>query len=73
MPVAAVKPAGLAIMSFGSSMAMSGVQRQSTIAILTCVSVLVIIQKRVISEAVPAVVLMAISGVIGTVLLSMPS
>ena len=54
-------------------MAISGVQRQSTIAIFTCVSVLVIIQKRVISEAVPAVVLMAISGVIGTVLLSMPS
>ena len=73
IPVAAVSPAGLATMSLGSSIAMSGVQRQSTIAIFTCVSVLVIIQKRVISEAVPAVVLIAISGVIGTVLLSIPS
>ena len=73
IPVAAVKDAGLAVMSRGSSIAMSGVQRQSTIAILTWVSVLVIMQKRVISDAVPAVVLIAINGVIGTLLLSIPS
>ncbi len=35
IPVAAVKPAGFAIISFGSSIAISGVQRQSTIAIFT--------------------------------------
>ena len=41
--------------SSGSLMATFGVQRQSTMAIFTWVSVLVMMQKRVISEAVPAV------------------
>src|SRR6185369_1577420 len=59
--------------SGGSLMAMFGVQRQSTMAILTCVSVLVMMQKRVISEAVPAVVLMARKEGIGLVDLLTPS
>ena len=47
--------------------------RQSTMAIFTWRLVSVMIQKRVISEAVPAVVLMAIIGHIGFVDLSTPS
>src|SRR5512146_3222418 len=73
MPVAAVRAAGLPTMSSGSLMAMFGVQRQSTMAIFTWVSVLVMMQKRVISEAVPAVVLMATNAGIGLVDLLMPS
>jgi hypothetical protein len=49
-------------------MAIKGVQRQSTMAIFTWLEELVMIQKRVISAAVPAVVLIEISGVIGTLL-----
>src|SRR6185369_10297262 len=73
MPVAAVRDAGLPTIRTGSLMAMFGVQRQSTMAIFTWVSVLVMIQKRVISEAVPAVVLMARNGGIGLVDLLTPS
>ena len=54
-------------------MATFGVQRQSTIAIFTWVSVLVMMQKRVISEAVPAVVLIATNAGIGLVVLFTPS
>ena len=54
-------------------MATLGVQRQSTMAIFTWVSVLVMMQKRVISEPVPAVVLMATNGGMGLVLRSTPS
>ncbi len=67
MPVAAVSAGGMPTISSGSLMAMFGVQRQSTIAIFTWVSVLVMMQKRVISLAVPAVVLMARKGGIGLV------
>src|SRR5919198_6763988 len=73
MPVAAVREGGMATMRTGSLMAMFGVQRQSTIAIFTWVSVLVMMQKRVISLAVPAVVLMARKGGIGLVDLLTPS
>src|SRR6266567_1470259 len=73
MPVAAVSAGGLPTIRTGSLMAMFGVQRQSTMAIFTWVSVLVMMQKRVISEAVPAVVLMARNGGIGLVDLLTPS
>ena len=59
MPVAAVREAGMFIMRTGSSMATLGVQRQSTMAIFTLREVSVMMQKRVISDAVPAVVLTA--------------
>ena len=54
-------------------MATFGVTRQSTMAIFTCVSVLVMMQKRVISLAVPAVVLIARNGGMGFVDLLTPS
>ena len=54
-------------------MATFGVTRQSTMAIFTWVSVLVMMQKRVISLAVPAVVLIATKGGIGLVDLFTPS
>src|SRR6266702_4214253 len=73
MPVAAVNDGGMPTIKSGSLMAMFGVQRQSTMAIFTWVSVLVMMQKRVISEAVPAVVLMARKGGIGLVDLLTPS
>ena len=47
------------IIRTGSSMATLGVQRQSTMAIFTLREVSVMMQKRVISEAVPAVVFTA--------------
>ena len=59
MPVAAVRAGGMPIMRMGSSMATLGVQRQSTMAIFTLREVSVMMQKRVISEAVPAVVFTA--------------
>jgi len=49
-------------MSSGSLTAISGVMRGSTIAILICRFVSVIIVKLVISLAVPAVVFTVISG-----------
>ena len=54
-------------------MATLGVTRQSTMAIFTCVSELVMMQKRVISLAVPAVVLIARNGGMGFVDLLTPS
>src|SRR5579863_3051668 len=62
MPVAAVKPGGIPAISTGSLIATLGVTRQSTMAIFTWVLVLVIMQKRVTSLAVPAVVLIARNG-----------
>lgn len=62
IPVAAVRAGGIPTIRFGSLIAICGVTRQSTIAIFTCRLVSVMIQKRVISEAVPAVVLTAIIG-----------
>src|SRR5512138_2192332 len=73
IPVAAVSAGGLPTMSTGSLIATFGVQRQSTIAIFTCVLVFVMMQKRVISLAVPAVVLIATNGGIGFLVLLMPS
>ena len=73
MPVAAVRAGGMPTMSRGSSMAIFGVTRQSTMAIFTWVSELVMMQKRVISEAVPAVVLIARNGGIVLVDLLTPS
>ena len=60
-------------MRTGSSMATLGVQRQSTMAIFTLREVSVMMQKRVISEAVPAVVLTATYGGKGLEDLSTPS
>ena len=54
-------------------MAICGVTRQSTMHLLTFRAVSVMIQNRVISEAVPAVVLMASSGTMGLEDLSTPS
>ena len=73
IPVAAVSPAGIPFISVGSLMAILGVTRQSTIAIFTLRRVSVIMQNRVISDAVPAVVLMAIRGTMSRVDLSTPS
>lgn len=73
MPVAAVREAGMSFISSGSLMATLGVQRQSTRAIFTWVSVLVMMQKRVISLAVPAVVLIARKGGMGLLVLFSPS
>jgi hypothetical protein len=61
------RPGGMPAMRSGSLMATLGVTRQSTMAIFTCVPVLVMMQKRVTSLAVPAVVLMARNGGIGRV------
>ena len=60
-------------MRTGSLIAICGVTRQSRMAILTLRRVSVMMQKRVISEAVPAVVLMDISGTILFLEMSMPS
>jgi len=73
MPVAAVSPFGMPTMSLGSFTASVGVIRQSTIAIFTCRVSSVMMQKRVISAPVPAVVFTATIGIIGLVLLSTPS
>ncbi|KAF5032730.1 hypothetical protein DSECCO2_614130 [anaerobic digester metagenome] len=73
MPVAAVSAGGMPTISIGSSMAMPGVTRQSTMAIFTLREVSVMMQKRVISEAVPAVVFTARYGGMGLVDLSTPS
>lgn len=54
-------------------MAIWGVTRQSTMAIFTFRLVSVMMQNRVISEAVPAVVFTAIRGIGGRLDLSMPS
>ena len=62
MPVAAVREAGMPFISSGSLTAILGVTRQSTMAIFTLRVVSVMMQNRVISEAVPAVVLMAMQG-----------
>lgn len=59
MPVAAVREGGMSTINSGSLIATSGVTRQSTIAIFTWLLVLVMMVKRVISLAVPAVVLTA--------------
>jgi hypothetical protein len=61
MPVAAVSDGGIPAMSRGSLMARLGVTRQSTMAIFTLRLVSVMIQKRVISLAVPAVVFRGIA------------
>src|SRR5579862_8963624 len=73
IPVAAVRLGGMPTIRTGSLMATLGVTRQSTMAILTCVSVLVMMQNRVTSLAVPAVVLMARNGGIGREDLFTPS
>ncbi len=73
IPVAAVRELGMPIMSNGSLMAMAGVTRQSTMAIFTFLLVSVIMQNRVISLAVPAVVFMAIKGGMAVVDRSTPS
>ena len=65
MPVAAVKAAGIPTISDGSLTDNTGVVCLSTMAIFTCRFSSVIIAKRVISDAVPAVVLMAINGICG--------
>ena len=57
--MAAVRDGGMPIIRIGSSMATLGVQRQSTMAIFTLRLVSVMMQKRVISDAVPAVVFTA--------------
>lgn len=71
--VAAVRAGGIPTIRFGSLIAICGVTRQSTIAIFTCRLVSVMIQKRVISEAVPTVVLTAIIGHNGLLERSTPS
>ena len=73
MPVAAVRAGGIPFISSGSLMAIWGVTRQSTMAIFTFRRVSVMMQKRVISEAVPAVVFTAIRGIRGLVDRSTPS
>ncbi len=73
MPVAAVRLLGMPTISEGSSTEMVGVVRQSTIAIFTWRASSVMMQNRVISLAVPEVVLTAISGSIGRVDLLTPS
>ena len=73
MPVAAVRPLGLASISWASLTDSSGVTLRSTMAILMWRSSSVMMQKRVISLAVPAVVLMDTSGNCGLVERSTPS
>ncbi|MNW66960.1 hypothetical protein D3C74_454820 [compost metagenome] len=65
MPVAAVRPLGMATISAGSLTDSSGVTLRSTMAIFTWRDSSVMMQNRVISLAVPAVVLIAISGSCG--------
>ena len=60
--MAAVREVGMPRISSGSLTAILGVTRQSTMAIFTLRVVSVMMQKRVISEAVPAVVLIAMRG-----------
>ena len=60
-------------MSSGSLMAMAGVTRQSTMHIFTFRAVSVMMQNRVISEAVPAVVFTATRGGRASWALSTPS
>ena len=59
IPVAAVRDGGIPTIRTGSLTATLGVRNQSTMDIFTWRSLSVITQKRVSSEAVPAVVLMA--------------
>ena len=59
MPVAAVSPFGIPTCMRGSLTAAKGVHLASTMAIFTLRSVSVMMVKRVISDAVPAVVLTA--------------
>src|SRR5476651_339479 len=73
IPVSAVNEGGMPTIKSGSLIEICGVTRQSIIAILTLRSVSVIIQKRVISDAVPAVVLIAINGIMSLMDLSTPS
>ncbi|MNI57084.1 hypothetical protein D3C73_1121240 [compost metagenome] len=73
MPVAAVRLLGMAIISAGSFTDSNGVTLRSTMAIFTWRVSSVMMQKRVISLAVPAVVLMAINGSCGLVDWSTPS
>jgi len=73
IPVAAVRRGGMPTMRTGSLMATVGVQRQSTMAIFTWRDRSVMMQNRVISEPVPAVVLMATKGGKGLADLSTPS
>ena len=53
IPVAAVRAGGIPTIRMGSLMATLGVMRQSTMAIFTLRALSVMMQKRVISEAVP--------------------
>ena len=73
MPVAAVKLAGLSSISSGSLTERMGVVCLSTIAIFTWRASSVMMQKRVISLAVPAVVLIATKGSCGLADWSSPS
>lgn len=73
MPVAAVSPLGMPSISRGSLTATVGVHRASMMAILTWRCVSVMIANRVISDAVPAVVLTATSGAMSRLSLSTPS
>ncbi|MCY1443302.1 hypothetical protein D9M71_597080 [compost metagenome] len=73
MPVAAVRPLGMAAINAGSLTDSKGVTLRSTMAIFTWRASSVMMQKRVISLAVPAVVLMAINGSCGLAERSTPS
>ncbi|MNH34137.1 hypothetical protein D3C79_947120 [compost metagenome] len=73
MPVAAVNPLGIPAINAGSLTDNSGVTLRSTMAIFTWRASSVMMQKRVISLAVPAVVLMAINGSCGLAERSTPS
>ena len=73
MPVAAVRLAGMSSISTGSLTDRMGVTCLSTMAIFTWRDSSVMMVKRVISDAVPAVVLTAISGNCGLADLSSPS
>ncbi len=73
MPVAAVSPLGMPTISAGSFTDRIGVTLRSTMAIFTWRASSVMMQKRVISLAVPAVVLIAISGSCGLLERSTPS
>ena len=73
MPVAAVRPLGMASISSGSLTDRMGVTLRSTMAILMWRVSSVMMQKRVISLAVPAVVLMATRGSCGLAERSTPS
>ena len=73
MPVAAVSPLGMPAISAGSFTERIGVVLRSTMAIFTWRRSSVMMQKRVISLAVPAVVLIATSGNCGLAERSTPS